>query len=176
MLARGALRVNDLDILPRSDIRNAMAVVTDEPGHCARCGEPFADGVTLFMFTFRRRVLVYEEPAYQSVALPVCERCLTPNEIEARQPDPDSALVPIQPVGVCPGCDHPLMAYADWRGSYCSNRCMQRARRKRRQASRPSITCAVCTKQFRPTRADSRFCGTVCRQWAYRRRHQKLPA
>lgn len=47
--------------------------------------------------------------------------------------------------------------------------CRQRERRARRRRERRQV-CAGCGVSFVPSRADARFCGVACRQYAYRQR------
>jgi hypothetical protein len=87
----------------------------------------------------------------------------------------------------CQGCGEYISTilnprYLNW--NYCSNRCYQRAYRKRRRGRdsvvdgkghRPHSQCVVCKKILdrygaEHKRKDAKFCSPKCRQWAYRRR------
>jgi hypothetical protein len=90
----------------------------------------------------------------------------------------------------CKGCGEPVSIPAgSFRGAgrwfswcVCSNRCYQRAYRKRRRhlggssidwkGPRRDLACEACKKRIpREKRGDAKFCSNRCRQLTYRRRH-----
>ena len=94
----------------------------------------------------------------------------------------------------CPGCGEPINTpspYSSYTGAWrifrwqvCSDRCYQRAYRKRRRRygngssiswkqsyCHPHYHCEACDQALDPKlRGDARFCSNKCRQWHYRRR------
>jgi hypothetical protein len=69
----------------------------------------------------------------------------------------------------CLGCGSAMRTpvYYRFRWQVCSNRCYQRALRKR---NHPHKRCEACRELFRPVRRDARYCSFRCRQWQYRQR------
>lgn len=69
----------------------------------------------------------------------------------------------------CRGCGCAMRTPIYYRFQYqiCSNRCYQRALRKR---NHPHKRCEACQELFRPVRRDARFCSSRCRQSQYRQR------
>ena len=65
------------------------------------------------------------------------------------------------------GCAMRTPIYYRFQWQVCSNRCYQRALRKR---NRPYLRCEACQKSFRTARRDARFCSGACRQRQYRQR------
>jgi predicted nucleic acid-binding Zn ribbon protein len=93
----------------------------------------------------------------------------------------------------CRGCGEPIStpnphwkfkgAWRRFAWQVCSDRCYQRAYRKRRRSNGGGSAidwksgrwryCKVCKKRLpSELRADARFCSNKCRQWHYRRSHQ----
>jgi hypothetical protein len=82
----------------------------------------------------------------------------------------------------CAGCGEPIFTPTNARNGHwyaCSNRCYQRAYRKRRRGRKSVIEwngdsayprCEACKKTLKPSRIDAKFCSNKCRQWHYRRR------
>ena len=103
-------------------------------------------------------------------ACPVCEACVTYEELEARHREAD-----------CQGCGRHLYfprARVRSRTSLngdqrqlittCSNACYRKALRQRRRIK--SRRCANCNTSFKSARTDARFCSAACKQSAYRLR------
>lgn len=140
------------------------AVVERRPGHCWRCGAPFAPGalIALVYAQYRPRL---SDGTLGRFALPhwgcICPRCTTPDE-----------LTRLPARFACEGCNQPLAVPSDARREHwvCSNRCDQRARRRRQRAHRLLVVCDGCGETFRPERDDQQFCSNRCRQAAYRLR------
>jgi hypothetical protein len=101
---------------------------------------------------------------YTNEWVAVCSACATPAEQKAATKR-----------DVCRGCEQPLLLPARYRAEVvaCSNRCVQRCRRRSNRQYRPSITCQECATAFQPSRSDSRYCSTACRQKAYRQRRSE---
>jgi ribosomal protein L24E len=144
---------------------NAMrAPFYGKAGVCQYCGAKFRPDQTI--------VIVRDWDGWGHDWSAVCVGCASPEEL---------ALAKIQTS--CKGCGRPMLTphrsgrAITWTGDYrsilaqtCSARCEQRYRRKLNREQRPEIACTVCSKSFRPNRADAKFCSNACRQWAYRRR------
>jgi hypothetical protein len=83
----------------------------------------------------------------------------------------------------CRGCGEPMLTRTygpHYCHQVCSNRCYQRAYRKRRrgvasvlQWKMQDAVCTACKCGMKPMRRDGRFCSNRCRQWHYRRRHMR---
>ena len=57
----------------------------------------------------------------------------------------------------------------------CSLKCAwtlrnKKTAKKRLEIVNPSVACEVCSTEFTPSRTDSRYCSSKCRQKAYRQR------
>ena len=86
----------------------------------------------------------------------------------------------------CESCRRPVhySLTNHWRThTYCDSRCeyeatKAKARRRRAEARGETRDCEVCGEVFEPVRADAKYCGSPCRQKAYRRRvtSNKVPA
>lgn len=96
---------------------------------------------------------------YQKQMAPICEPCATPKEI---------ALC--NRTRACASCGMTIKHYWRWDRRCCSDRCLKRLARARRQQGGPEKSCAACKVMFKPKRADAEYCSGPCRQWAYRRR------
>jgi len=72
----------------------------------------------------------------------------------------------------CRGCKNVL---PKGRHKYCSEECVDEARRRRRRVKRRSVKCKWCKKSFRRERKGQRFCSGACRiaGWRYTRKHNK---
>src|ERR1700676_693433 len=115
--------------------------------------------------------IIGDEVAFtQQETVPVCDQCVTPNELKFSSWGHEDTN--------CKGCglQMKLLAYRGKRGPWvpavttCSDRCLQRACRVRRRASRAMARCEVCKGKFQPKRADARYCSNACRHWTYRLR------
>jgi len=88
-----------------------------------------------------------------------------------------------RPEQKCAGCGEPILTVTAARAGcwyVCSNRCYQRAYRKRRRVCESVIDwkarihsprCEACSRPLGASRRDAKFCSSRCRQWHYRRRH-----
>ncbi len=80
----------------------------------------------------------------------------------------------------CRGCGVQLRVFngsvMDWdereKHLVCSRSCRDEGRRAARRRPRSSAACEGCGRQFQQARADARYCSSVCRQRAYRQRHE----
>ncbi len=72
----------------------------------------------------------------------------------------------------CSYCKIPLPA---GRRKYCSDECVDEARKRRRRIKQRSVKCKWCQKSFRRERKGHRFCSGACRiaGWRYTRKHNK---
>jgi endogenous inhibitor of DNA gyrase (YacG/DUF329 family) len=75
----------------------------------------------------------------------------------------------------CESCGRPVHDERNTYRTFCSEQCrhagnLAAARDERRRARGATRACEPCGDQFEPTRSDSRFCSSACRQAAYRRR------
>lgn len=134
-------------------------------GHCTRCGEPFGGNATAYMVTeyVVWSFLNEESGLCQHETVAVCDACVTEQELEKVTAD-----------AVCEGCGQRMKHHPYLPKSTCSNRCEQRARRKRRRALNTlQAICTICKATFWPERADAKFCSSGCRQKAYRRRRSR---
>lgn len=126
-------------------------------GCCTRCSTPISSAYVVPENVYWR--FIGDCGLYQKQAAPVCETCVTPFEANGcRAPSP------------CEGCGMTLRMHWRYSSRFCSERCQKRGARKRAQAERAEIECAVCHMMFQPKRSDTKFCGASCKQWAYRRR------
>jgi hypothetical protein len=59
--------------------------------------------------------------------------------------------------------------------SDCRRMAANKRSRERRRVMHEPVTCEKCGEMFEPTRSDSRFCSSRCRQKAYRTRVREKP-
>lgn len=106
---------------------------------------------------------------------PVCEQCKCPPWDVHWRPNNTCELYDVLgDAQGCLGCGRPVV-FGDLRRrkhAVCSQRCRIDAQRRERadyMASRRH-TCTNCGEEYEPTRADSQYCSSACRQKAYRDR------
>jgi hypothetical protein len=122
---------------------------------------PLAANATIFMVNRLPDGCYYRTTPRQTVA--ICAACLTDKERAAAQPNSH----------ICIGRQRSMVACVPvFRKATCSNRCEQLVARARRRLAKPKVKtiCVSCKMLFEPTRSDSRFCSSACRQAAYRAR------
>jgi hypothetical protein len=157
---RSMLGVTDNDDARRrrSIIHNAQETCSQ----CASCGRALSAGAPIWRQDLSLGPGIFGRWRY--TVAPVCEQCCS-EYTDFRLPCP------------CEGCGRPVHQQADARFRYhlfCCEKCEQAARataaRQRRSDARGTRSCETCGETFEPTRADSRFCSSACRQRAYRNR------
>lgn len=156
-----------------SHSRNSRPFYFKKAGRCTRCHGLFS-GNTAFMVgeTVVWQVLV-DVAFTQREVVPVCVDCV---EVAERSLSNEVETKFVLDRRSCPSCSLILLpACRDRNGSlprgrFCSERCEQRARRKRKAAARPIRFCGCCGTSFKPRRADAFVCSSACRQALYRRR------
>ena len=151
-----------------SSNRNGGYGATDTtPDHCHWCRESFRPG------QMRYPVATGVEYSGGWGLASVCMDCFKQADDEAA-----SKLPRVQ--RLCEGCGEPMLTVVNaraWPWYVCSNRCYQRVYRKRRRGIGSTVpwkghapSCQACRRQFKPKRADAKFCSAKCRQWHYRQR------
>ena len=129
-------------------IRNAM--------HCFRCCRPVPDGAPIWrMWVCQLARDGFDYSAVQSMCASCSRRAM---------------VLRWHPEQRCAHCGRPVFLDARCRMPRviaCSVDCAAQARERRRG---PERLCRMCSKPFRPKRADAVFCSHACRQRAYQRR------
>ena len=82
----------------------------------------------------------------------------------------------------CDGCGRPMRVRSRrWNGPAfservccvdCDRKAVNARANERRRVRHTKRACAVCGRQFVPTRSDARTCGNRCRQKLHRERHK----
>jgi predicted RNA-binding Zn-ribbon protein involved in translation (DUF1610 family) len=149
------------------------------PDNCHHCREPFARGRMRYpIFTGVDRGCGW---GLASVCMDCFkDECDYDEWIERECSGPEEKKLK-RAVRKCAGCGEPIFTAIDARyfvaWSVCSNRCYQRAYRKRRRGRESVVDwkseswyprCESCGEKFQPTRRDARFCCNACRQRHYR--------
>jgi hypothetical protein len=145
---------------------------------CHWCLEPFKRGQ-------------YRFPIYDSVhgsceGWDISSLCMNCFKIAHDETSKDSGAKLPRCNRQCQGCGEPIQTVVNTRFGHwecCSNRCYQRAYRKRRRGVKSVVQwklenrkprCEACKQPIQQTkRNDARFCSNRCRQWHYRRRGQQ---
>ena len=141
------------------------------PDACHWCRDPFKPGQV------RSLVLT---GVWHSGGWGIASVCMECFEYEKDQKN-KSSITQLERINTeCDGCGEPIQTVTGaYRGHWnvCSNRCYQRAYRKRRRGVKSVVpwksrepNCEACKRPFTPSRRDARFCSNRCRQWHYRRR------
>jgi hypothetical protein len=130
------------------------------PIACGKCKRPLADGAAVT----RLRIAVPVAPFVLRWRMHVlCKRCSPKRDYEN---------------GKCEGCARLVRMVRNRRRRrhvFCSEACevnvqSARARTARAEVRGASKPCQLCGEHFEPTRKDSCYCSSACRQKAYRRR------
>jgi hypothetical protein len=104
-----------------------------------------------------------------SMIVPLCEQCRSD----------DHEVYASGPCECCGRTVHNTEPPSRRKHIYCSDNCKRRhgsdcqsaiARQQRAEARGPTRVCGQCGEHFEPARADARFCSSVCKQRAYRKR------
>ncbi|MPZ57978.1 MAG: hypothetical protein GEU91_16080 [Rhizobiales bacterium] len=153
------------------------------PDCCHWCGDRF-EPPTL------KRFVILEDTNHGWGLVSMCFECFKHGDFSE-----DSGLNLDREQRDCAGCGEPISIPVPGPGKHfrgtarwfnwavCSNRCYQRAYRKRRRENGGKSTldwkwgrpknCEACKKPLpKGRRGDVKFCSNRCRQWTYRRRHQ----
>ena len=144
--------------------------------HALRCGdcdrELAADAP---VWRLRRRVGTFVHPSSGDVPcyrhLPICATCKD-DHTKAAGWEHNPAGWSSSP---CLACGRPVHRFARVTYEFCSELCKRttdhaRAKQRRAETPRPTVTCAVCGQSFTPPRRDAVTCSHACRQRAYRAR------
>jgi hypothetical protein len=173
-------------------IRNAQA----NAKHCAECGRQFANKEPMWRVKMHIGQ-VYGGGAHYWLA-PICTKCRRkpPKDAYIRNEQGQITHVvhaswlwrTLKWSGPCVTCGRPIRETAEWtwkpwkhrrRRHYCCDRCRRAgesayqaeiARQNRAEVRGLSRPCVTCGEHFEPSRNDSQYCSSPCRQKAYRRR------
>jgi hypothetical protein len=147
------------------NIRNAARTCKQ----CAECGRALAANAPVWRarlpLGWGRPGRPGVHPGMRYAIAPVCARC---------KPRGGFLFLPAQPCITCgrPVHDDDTLLARKW--TICCEACARVARlaaaRQRRSEARGTRKCDICGETFEPTRTDARFCSSICRQRAYRRR------
>ena len=168
------LQEGDISTGEISSTRNA-------PDCCHWCGDAFKPPK-------RKRFVIMDEVNHSGGwgLVSICFECFK----RGGGASSDSGLDLSREQRECAGCGEPIsIPIGFFRGSWrwfrwcvCSNRCYQRAYRKRRRrhgstidwkCPKPARRCEACKAPLPgERRSDSKFCSSKCRQWHYRRRKE----
>lgn len=159
---------------------------------CHRCGQDIPAGQPVYRKEVRTGEHTWKSNGASypvSVKVSFCEPCWTrenpyrwqgfgtglKNKLDEGQWDEMRKWYPGviegQPYSRCEGCGRLLGRACYWPSRSCSRECMRDARNERRRKPGETRTCARCSTEFVPPRADARYCSGACRQAAYRNRH-----
>lgn len=131
--------------------------------HCGKCHRPLARQEHVWRMRINHRFAMF---GWTYDTLPLCEMCAT-------QSDWRTFEAPA-PCEYCGRIVHNELRMIDRKHVYCCTNCESQAQarkaRLKRAVSRGTMGCVECGKTFRPTRIDAKFCGSACRQKAYRSR------
>jgi hypothetical protein len=160
-----------------SQSRNADSPHRSTPDACHWCREPFKRGQT--------RCPIYDSVCH-GTGWGLASLCMDCFKVAYDEASKDSGAKLPRCNRQCEGCGQPIQTVVNTRAGHwecCSNRCYQRAYRKRRRGVKSVVQwklenrkpkCEACKCPIeRSKRADARFCSNGCRQWQYRRRGQQ---
>jgi hypothetical protein len=155
--------------------RNARSAYRSTPDACHWCRERFKSE------QMRYPVMTAVEHSGGWGIASVCMKCFKDgHDCESTLRDSISRLDRVNTQ--CAGCGEPIQTITNARAGcwyVCSNRCYQRAYRKRRRgrqsvvewkAENRAARCEACKRPIERSRCDARFCSNRCRQGHYRRR------
>jgi hypothetical protein len=140
--------------------------------HCTRCLAPFHPRAIRFMVREHSDVLDAGIVIARGQTVLVCKACVTPDERAMASAITGGRETTCAACG-CRMRDYRLGLWVRRQPPVmCSIVCAQRTRRanRRRRQPRMRTRCAVCGTSFTPKRTDARYCGSACRQRAYRQR------
>jgi len=159
-----------------SHSRNADSEYRPTPDACHWCRRSFKRG--------QMRYPIYDGVCH-SDGWGIASLCMDCFKVAYDQGSKDSGATLPRRNRQCQGCGEPIQTVVGARVGHwecCSNRCYQRAYRKRRRGVKRVIDwkpqnrkprCEACKGPIeRSKRTDARYCSNRCRQWHYRRRRQ----